>query len=231
MLGMSWQEHLELMLRVLAATGCGGIIGLERERRIKSAGMITHMIVAASAAMMMLVSKYGFWDVLDVVVKGQIKLDPSRVAAGIVSAIGFLGAGIIFNRGFKISGINTAAGLWATVGIGMLFGCGFYLLGAFSTVLLTVIHLPFQVLKDMVQRSPASVNLRAAGTSEELRAFREKLKEMRCFSMKITLVPIKDSDRYEMDLHFSMTSHHYENQLIEILESKEIEILMLDVEP
>ena len=228
MLGMSWQEQLEMMLRVLAATGCGGVIGLERERRIKSAGMITHMIVAASAAVMMLVSKYGFEDVL---YSDAIKLDPSRVAAGIVSAIGFLGAGIIFNRGFKINGINTAAGLWATVGIGMLFGCGFYILGVFSTALMTVIHLPFQLLKDFMQRSPASVNLRAAGTLEELRAFRKKLEKMHCFSMKVTLTPIRETDRYEMDLHFSMTSRTYESQLIEILEKKEIEILMLDVEP
>ena len=228
MLGMSWQENLELMLRVLAATGCGGIIGLERERRIKSAGMITHMIVAASAAMMMLVSKYGFWDVM---VGDQVKLDPSRVAAGIVSAIGFLGAGIIFNRGFKINGINTAAGLWATVGIGMLFGSGLYLLGALSTALLTVIHLPFQLLKDLVQRSPANVNLRARGTMDEFLAFRDKLKKMHCFSMKVTLTPIAGTDRYEIDLHFSMTSHNYERQLLDILKEKELEILMLDVEP
>ena len=88
MFDMSFLTQLEFLLRIFVAMICGGLIGLERERRVKSAGLKTHMIVSVGAALMMIVSKYGFWDVL---VLDNIKLDPSRVAAGIVSAIGFLG--------------------------------------------------------------------------------------------------------------------------------------------
>jgi putative Mg2+ transporter-C (MgtC) family protein len=121
MLGISFLTQLEYLGRIVAALICGGLIGYERERRVRSAGLKTHMIVSMGAAVMMIVSKYGFWDVL---VQETIKLDPSRMAAGIVSAIGFLGAGVIFSRGHKINGVTTAAGLWTTVGVGMALGAG-----------------------------------------------------------------------------------------------------------
>ena len=87
---MSWFsiQELEYLLRIVLAAVCGGAIGFERERRSKSAGIRTHIIVALSAALMMVVSKYGFFDVIGL---GGISLDASRVAAGVVTAIGFLG--------------------------------------------------------------------------------------------------------------------------------------------
>ena len=119
MFDMSFLTQLEFLLRIFVAMICGGLIGLERERRVKSAGLKTHMIVSVGAALMMIVSKYGFWDVL---VLDNIKLDPSRVAAGIVSAIGFLGAGIIFTRGFQNQrhyyGSRTLDNRWRWYGCG-----------------------------------------------------------------------------------------------------------------
>lgn len=122
-----WESILRLALSALF----GAFIGLERELRMKGAGIRTHLIVSFAACMMMLVSKYGFFDVLG---SADVRLDPSRVAAGLVTAIGFLGAGTIYARGRSVSGLTTAAGLWATVGIGMAMGAGMYAIGTFGAV-------------------------------------------------------------------------------------------------
>ncbi len=128
---------LEYVLRLTLAALFGGAIGLERELRLKEAGVRTHLIVSFAACMMMLVSKYGFFDVLD---HEAVSMDPGRIAAGIVTAIGFLGAGTIFARSRSVTGLTTAAGLWATVGIGMTVGAGMYLVSVFGAAFIVVIQ-------------------------------------------------------------------------------------------
>lgn len=123
----------EYLLRIVLAAVCGGLIGWERERRLKSAGIRTHMVVAMSSALMMIVSKYGFFDV--VTIEG-ISLDASRIAAGVVTAIGFLGAGVIFVRKENTIGVTTAAGLWGTVGLGIALGAGMYVTGIMFTIVM-----------------------------------------------------------------------------------------------
>ena len=125
------------LLRMLSATICGALVGLEREKRQKSAGLRTHIIVCMASALMMIVSKYGFFDVI--VVDG-ISLDASRIAAGVVTAIGFIGGGVIYIRKDNAVGLTTAAGLWATVGIGIALGAGMYVLGFFSTALMIIVQ-------------------------------------------------------------------------------------------
>lgn len=127
----------EYILRLVLAALFGGIIGLERELRLKGAGIRTHLIVAFASCMMMLVSKYGFFDMMSY---EAVKLDPSRISAGLVTAIGFLGAGTIFARGRGVTGLTTAAGLWATVGIGMTAGAGMYVISTFGTVFIVTIQ-------------------------------------------------------------------------------------------
>ena len=117
--------------RILLAGICGYVIGLERQTKRKMAGPKTHVIVAITAALMIVLSKYGFDDVLG----EYIKLDPSRVAAGIVTAIGFLGSGMILSKNNNIIGLTTSAGIWATVGVGMAMGAGLYLIGILTTVM------------------------------------------------------------------------------------------------
>lgn len=134
---MSMPSIWELILRLALSALFGGAVGLEREFRLKEAGVRTHLIVSLASCLMMVVSKYGFFDVLS---NDSVNLDPSRIAAGIVTAIGFLGAGTIFSRGHTVTGLTTAAGLWATVGIGMTVGAGMYLISAFSTVFIVVIQ-------------------------------------------------------------------------------------------
>lgn len=122
---------LECIARLALSALFGGLIGLEREIRLKGAGVRTHLIVSFASCMMMLVSKYGF---LDMLAYDSVGLDPSRIAAGIVTAIGFLGAGTIFSRSQGVTGLTTAAGLWATVGIGMTTGAGMYPISVFGAV-------------------------------------------------------------------------------------------------
>ena len=130
-------KQLELMIRIVLAGICGGAIGYERESRKKTAGLRTHVIVAISAALMIVLSKYGFSDVL-----GQyVRLDPSRIAAGTVTAIGFLGSGIIFARNKNVSGVTTSAGIWATLGVGMAIGAGMYVIGIATTFLVVLVEI------------------------------------------------------------------------------------------
>jgi putative Mg2+ transporter-C (MgtC) family protein len=120
------------IIELVTAFGLTALIGLERETRGKSAGLRTQTIVGTSAALILLVSKYGFGDV---VAPGAVVLDPSRVAAQIVSGIGFLGAGIIITRRGAVVGLTTAAAIWESAAIGMAAGAGLLLLAVVVTVL------------------------------------------------------------------------------------------------
>ncbi len=163
---MLWYPLLESVVKLLAAVFCGALIGLERERRFKNAGIRTHIIVALASALMMIVSKYGFFDVLQY---DSISLDPSRIAAGIVSAIGFLGAGVIILRGDSAAlGITTAAGLWATVGVGMAMGAGMYAVGAVATVMMLLIQMVLHIRWLRIMKEVTGevvINLSGAGIS------------------------------------------------------------------
>ena len=124
-------------VRLILASCCGLCIGIERTNRLKDAGIRTHLIVCMGAALMMLVSKYGFFDVSPLT--EFFKADVSRVASSVVSGVGFLGAGIIFERNRSVTGLTTAAGIWTTAGIGMAMGAGMYLIdGRNGTVSQTV---------------------------------------------------------------------------------------------
>jgi putative Mg2+ transporter-C (MgtC) family protein len=126
--GQGWLQVGELLLAFALASA----IGLERQLRGKSAGLRTQAIVGTSSALILLVSKYGFSDVL---VNGNVILDPSRVAAQIVSGIGFLGAGLILTRRGTVLGLTTAAAVWETAAIGMAAGAGLPLLALIVTAL------------------------------------------------------------------------------------------------
>ena len=126
--GEGWVQAGELLL----AFALTSLIGLERELRHKAAGLRTQAIVGTTAALLMLVSKYGFTDVL---IAGHIVLDPSRVAAQIVSGVGFLGAGLILTRRGAVRGLTTAAAVWESAAIGMAAGAGLWILALVVTAL------------------------------------------------------------------------------------------------
>ena len=106
-------EQWIYVARLIGAAVCGGLIGYERQSRKKTAGVRTHVIISVAAATMMIISKYGFNDVLG----EYVRLDPSRVAGGIVTSVGFIGSGIIFFRNNNVSGITTSAGKQARSGL------------------------------------------------------------------------------------------------------------------
>lgn len=124
-------NQLEYLIGVVVAVVLGFAIGFERKLRFKEAGIRTHTIVCVGSALIMVVSKYAF--------EGQ-EADASRVAAQIVSGIGFLGAGIIMFRGQKLYGLTTAAGIWATAGVGMAAGAGLYVVAAGAAVIIIAVQ-------------------------------------------------------------------------------------------
>lgn len=135
---------LEFFLRIITACACGAVVGIERSKRFKEAGVRTHSMVACAAAAFMILSKYCFADLsldsLGTPFAGDRGADPARIAAQIVSGLGFLGAGVIFKTGNSIKGLTTAAGLWATAAIGMAIGSGMYLFGIFTTLVLRILQ-------------------------------------------------------------------------------------------
>jgi len=148
-------QNLEFILRILVAGLCGMFVGMERKNRSKEAGTRTHFVVACGAALIMVISKYAFFDVIQSGANEgfDVRLDPSRVASTIASGIGFLGAGMIFIYRNTIKGLTTAAGIWTTSGIGMAIGAGMYVLGITATVIVLcaqfLLHLNFHKAKSV----------------------------------------------------------------------------------
>ncbi|WP_431433086.1 MgtC/SapB family protein [Bacteroides hominis] len=124
--------NLDFVLRLLVAGILGAIIGLDREYRAKEAGYRTHFLVSLGSALIMIVSQYGFQEIIK---EDSVTLDPSRVAAQVVSGIGFIGAGTIIFQKQIVRGLTTAAGIWATAGIGLAVGAGMYVIGITAMVL------------------------------------------------------------------------------------------------
>ena len=129
-------DNLEFFIRILLSAVLGALVGLERTKRQKEAGIRTHCIIACAAAVFMILSKYAFVDPADVL--GTRGADGARIAAQVVSGISFLGAGVIFKNGNSIRGLTTAAGIWATSAIGMAIGAGMYWVGLITTAIMMV---------------------------------------------------------------------------------------------
>ncbi|HWK60585.1 MAG TPA: MgtC/SapB family protein [Eoetvoesiella sp.] len=126
----------ELVGRLLLGAALGSVIGFERERLSWAAGLRTHMLVCVGSTLIMIVSAFGFADILG---QGNVTLDPSRMAAQVVSGIGFLGAGSILLRGEVIRGLTTAASLWSVAAIGLAVGGGMYVASIASTIIILII--------------------------------------------------------------------------------------------
>ncbi|HEU5431148.1 MAG TPA: MgtC/SapB family protein [Thermomicrobiales bacterium] len=136
---------LSLLLRLAAAAVLGGLVGLERQRLERAAGLRTHALVAVASSLIMIVSAYGF---AGTVMPGNgVVLDPSRVAAQVVSGIGFLGAGVIIFQKNRVRGLDTAASLWGVTGIGLATGGGLFLAAAFGAVFIIGIQAIFRAVE------------------------------------------------------------------------------------
>lgn len=137
----SGYSTIVLVIRLILAGACGGIIGVERTLRQKDAGFRTHIVVAMGAALMIIISKYGFFDLVGL--DDTLRIDASRVASNIITGISFLGAGIIFIKGTSIKGLTTAAGIWVTAAVGMAMGAGLYAVSFIAVILLLLVQIVF----------------------------------------------------------------------------------------
>ena len=170
----------EWILRILSAVAMGMLLGYERHAHSKEAGIRTHTIVAMASCLLMIISREGFLD--------MAKVDASRVAAQVVSGVGFLGAGIIFVRQDTIQGLTTAAGIWATSAIGLCFGAGMYEMGVFCTVVMIAVQMGVRRLFNYnPPRNQFSivVHLKPEGTTETVNKCLYRLRYMHTLN-KIT---------------------------------------------
>lgn len=152
---LAWSE---ILIRLVLASAFGAFIGLERERKDWTAGMRTHMMVCVGSCLIMLVSGYGFQDLLT---HDKVELDPSRVAAQVVSGIGFIGAGtILFLQRGVIRGLTTASGLWTVAAIGLATGGGMYFAAAATTVIAIIILWALQPVEKLYARKIQHKTLR-----------------------------------------------------------------------
>jgi putative Mg2+ transporter-C (MgtC) family protein len=145
---LNWDESL---LRLALAAVLGGLIGVERELREREAGLRTHLLVALGSALFTIVGAYGFHDFLD---SGEavVRADPTRVAAQIVTGIGFLGAGAIIRQGFSVRGLTTAATLWVVAAVGLAAGAGYYSAAVITTALVLIALYPLRIIAYQILR-------------------------------------------------------------------------------
>ena len=202
---------MEFIFRVFVAALLGGMIGFEREYRAKEAGLRTHFLVAMGSALFMIVSQYGF----NAVLSTSITLDPSRVAAQVVSGIGFIGAGTIIFQKHVIKGLTTAAGLWVTSAIGLACGSCLYLLSVASTLLvLLCLETIFFILMRIGSRA---ISVTISTTKREMikkvvNQLREDCVTMDSYEMK------RHGELFVVSMELKVKRNNYRNRIIEFMD-------------
>ncbi len=136
---------MQIIMRLTLSVILSGLIGLERQVHRRHAGLRTHILVCLGSCLIMLTSLYIF-DIYE----NRVPLDPARIAAGVITGIGFLGAGTIIRERERVRGLTTAASLWVVAGIGLAVGCGFYLAAVFTTILSLVVLFLLRYMESMV---------------------------------------------------------------------------------
>ena len=187
-------RSMEYILRIFVAMILGMLIGNERKNRMKSAGMRTHALVALGSALMMVVSKYGFGD--------TVQGDGARLAAQVVSGVGFLGAGMIFVRHNLVSGLTTAAGVWTTAGIGLTIGSGMYFVGIFSALMMVI-------MQNLSHKIPIFSNVASAGLIRmtilnKPGAVKDIEQLLLDFKLEISSVQIQKTEKEKIKLEFDV---------------------------
>ena len=205
-------NDLVFLLRILLAMTAGAVIGYEREYHDKVAGLRTHILLCMAASIMMIVSKYGFFDMLTEYFIEGIRVDVSRVAAGIIAGMGIFSGGIVFigKRG-NVSGITTAAGIWATIGIGMVLGAGMYAVGIGSVILVELVQLLLRHDLPVYRRSIVAIV--SFDLKDTDRDYDELVKKLNTFGAKMS------SQKWEKKSNGS--SHLKSNVVFDIGQSRD----------
>ena len=201
----TWTQIGEFFLRLVVACICGALIGIERSKRFKEAGVRTHIMVCFAAALMMIVSKYAFADVADKF--GTHGADAARIAAQVVTGVSFLGAGVIFRNGATVKGLTTAAGIWATAGIGLAVGAGMYIIGAFATVIIVLLQFIMHKVQVGVDAfSVSHVQFTVADDAAFRQPFLDFLKEQKT-QIAETRMEAKENGEITYDLILRISRH------------------------
>ena len=206
----------DFILRITIAAVLGGIIGLEREYRSKEAGFRTHFLVALGSALFMVISAYGFEGAL---ISPEHRLDVSRIAAQVVTGIGFIGAGTIIFQKHMVKGLTTAAGLWVTAAIGLTCGGGMYLLAISSTVLVLISLEAFNWILHRFGKRIINVVF-TSPTQEDIRKILDNLRndgmELDSYSMKET--HIASGVVYRVNMDIKIKRDKYEMRIIDLMD-------------
>ena len=207
--------QFEYLLRILLAGLCGGLVGFERSRRQKEAGIRTHIIVALASALAGIVSKYAFTDMLNM---AGIGLEPSRIASNVLTGIGFLGAGIIFVRGGSVKGLTTAAGVWATSIVGLAIGTGMYIVGVGSALLIIVIQIVIHTHIPGDMATPGRIVLKVkSATVPVVSEIKTVLGDMRIIVTKVEMTRL-DEGGVQLDLVLRLPKEEFYEELLSLSE-------------
>ena len=215
-------EWWDVLVRLGVAAGLTGAIGLERELRERAAGLRTHMLVGVGAALFTLVSAYG-WGDFEFSTRSGVVFDPTRIAAQIVTGIGFLGAGAIIRQGLAVRGLTTAASLWIVAAIGMAVGAGYYSAALIATGIVLVGLGPFRWLEG----ATALTRFRRAGRQLEVDLTREHpiaeplgvIDERRVRVSRVQFEDVRDRRRLRIELDLPLGAA--EERLVEDLAALE----------
>ena len=207
---------LQMILRICLATALGAIVGIERERSERAAGLRTHAMVALGAAVFMLTSAFGFKDVVGA---PAVVLDPSRVAAQIVTGIGFLGAGAIIFQHEMVRGLTTAASIWVVAAIGMAAAGGMYLLAVSGTGLTLIILAILKIVENrwFKDRRSSVMTLRIDSNVISLRQIRSEIEAQGIKVEQIKVTPGEPGASDRVGLVLSRTASKNLTTLIDQL--------------
>jgi putative Mg2+ transporter-C (MgtC) family protein len=188
------------LLRLVLAAVLGAIIGVERERRDYAAGLRTHALVSLGAALAMIVSAYGFKAVVG---QAGVALDPSRVAAQVVSGVGFLGAGTIIVQRATVRGLTTAASIWVVAGIGLACGAGLYIAALLSTALALIVLVPLKAAeRRYLHRPQPGLELRLRHGAIAITTIESEVRDAGLEVRSLRLVPDRDGKSDRLNIEF-----------------------------
>ena len=218
---MTAQLTTEFILRLFAAAIMGGVIGMERGYRAKEAGFRTHFLVALGSAIFMILSQYGFESLLTQTRASglNVRLDPSRIAAQVVSGIGFIGAGTIIFQKHVVRGLTTAAGRWVTSAIGMTCGAGLYTLAIASTVMVLIC---LEIL-NLFMKKFGMRNVSVTFSTDSINDVRQALDKMRSDGIAIDSYNLREmvegtSSNYVVSLELNVKRNKYESLVFSMME-------------
>ncbi|HIW33777.1 MAG TPA: MgtC/SapB family protein [Candidatus Paenibacillus intestinavium] len=226
-------NEVEILIRLIIALVLGGIIGFEREQANHAAGFRTNILVCVGACLLMLLSIYGFSDFVNEV---NVRVDPARLAAAVITGVGFLGAGTILFTGKKISGLTTAASLWVVAAIGLAVGAGFYFASIAVMILVVLTLWLFNKLEARFIRNKQHyvVNMTCSDQAILLLHTQQKLDEHHAILNKMSIEEMDTSDIHEGDkasnsqyikviLHIHVSRKHKESMLSLVQDLKQVE--------